>query len=256
MVKLDEKLVIFEDEDLLVINKPAGITVNNSQTTIEEVTVQDLVVDYLRIKNVGIKGEESEDEENTSDFASRSGIVHRIDKETSGILLVAKNELSFTNLQAQFKAREVHKTYQALAHGRISPSEGEINAPVGRLPWNRRQFGVVAGGRVSVTFYKVMDFYRTDNKKRDIVTMVRLKPITGRTHQIRVHLQYLGHPIFSDFLYAGRKVQREDRKLLSRVFLHAKEISFFHPRSGQRLELASPLPSELEALLDHLVPIV
>ena len=136
------------------------------------------------------------------------------------------------------------------------PEKGEINVPVGRLPWNRRQFGIVAGGRESVTFYEVMGYYRTDDKRREVVTLVKLRPITGRTHQIRVNLQYRGYPIFSDFLYAGRKTQREDRKLLERVFLHALEISFLHPRTNTRMELTAPLPSELEKVMDHLVPIV
>lgn len=253
----NELIIIFEDTDLLVINKPAGITVNRSQTTGGEKTVQDLVEEYLHIGGVDTRNEDGEgEEEDTSDFKGRSGIVHRIDKETSGILLIAKNEKSFINLQSQFKQREVHKTYQALAHGRVVPEKGEINVPVGRLPWNRRQFGIVAGGRESVTFYEVMGYYRTDDKRREIVTMVKLKPITGRTHQIRVHLQYLGYPIFSDFLYAGRKTQREDRKLLERVFLHALEISFLHPSTNVRINLSAPLPPELEKVLDHLVSIV
>src|SRR5690606_14061744 len=139
-------------------------------------------------------GEESDGEEEiVSDYHARSGIVHRLDKETSGILLVAKNEASFTALQAQFKAREVQKTYLALAHGRIGIEEGEINVPVGRLPWNRRQFGVVAGGRESVTNYRVKGYYRTNDKRREVLTYVELNPKTGRTHQIRVHLQYIGH---------------------------------------------------------------
>ncbi len=250
-------IIICEDTDLLVINKPAGITVNRSQTTTGEKTVQDLVEEYLHIEGVSTKNEDSEgEEEEVSDFRGRSGIVHRIDKETSGILLIAKNEKSFINLQSQFKQREVHKTYQALAHGRVVPERGEINVPVGRLPWNRRQFGIVAGGRESVTFYEVMGYYRTDDKRREVVTMVKLKPITGRTHQIRVHLQYLGYPIFSDFLYAGRKTQREDRKLLGRVFLHAQEISFIHPTTNVRIDIKAPLPRELEKVMDHLVPIV
>lgn len=253
----NELVVLYEDTDLLVINKQAGITVNRSQTTMGEKTVQDLVEEYLKIGGIVAKNEDSEgDEEVVSDFKGRSGIVHRIDKETSGILLIAKNEKAFVNLQSQFKQREVHKTYLALAHGRVAPEKGEINVPVGRLPWNRRQFGVVAGGRESITFYEVMDYYRTNDKKRDLVTMVKLKPITGRTHQIRVHLQYLGYPIFSDFLYAGRKTQREDRKLLERVFLHAAEISFLHPGTSVRMELIAPLPPELESVMDHLVPIV
>ncbi len=258
--------IIHEDEVLLVINKPAGITVNKSQTTDGEVTVQDQIEEYLQIKPEESKPVESdEDSEAQEDggfaspqetFLARAGIVHRIDKETSGILLIAKTVDAFSHLQAQFKNREVHKTYLALAHGRLVPETGEINVPVGRLPWNRRQFGIVAGGREAKTFYEVTGYFRTDDKRREVVSMVRLKPVTGRTHQIRVHLQYLGHPIFSDFLYAGRKTQREDRKLLERVFLHALEINFIHPKSEERVTFEAPLPPELASVMDHLVPIV
>jgi 23S rRNA pseudouridine1911/1915/1917 synthase len=217
-----------------------------------------LVEEYLNISDtVTLEQEEtSGDEEEQSDFKARSGIVHRLDKETSGVLIIAKNEQAFSNLQAQFKERLVHKTYQALAHGRVVPETGEIHVPVGRLPWNRRQFGIVAGGRESITFYEVTGYFRTDDKRREVVTMLRLKPVTGRTHQIRVHLQYLGHPIFSDFLYAGRKTQREDRKLLGRVFLHAAEISFLHPTTTKPLTISAPLPEELAKVMDHLVPIM
>jgi 23S rRNA pseudouridine1911/1915/1917 synthase len=242
--------IIFEDDVLLVVNKPAGMTVNRSETTTHEQTLQDWVEQEL-----GRRNEESGIDKE-SDFYQRAGIVHRIDKETSGILLIAKTPEAFANLQAQFKERRVKKSYIALAHGKLAPATGEINVPVGRLPWNRRQFGIVAGGRESVTFYTAEKYFRTPDKRRELLTLLRLNPITGRTHQIRVHLQYLGHPIFSDFLYAGRKTQREDRKLLARVFLHAATISFFHPVTREQLSLSAPLPPELQQVLDLLVPVV
>lgn len=242
--------IIFEDDALLVVNKPAGITVNRSETTIHEQTLQD----WVDAKRKAQSAERKNDED--SDFYQRSGIVHRIDKETSGILLIAKTPEAFSTLQAEFKERKVKKTYRALAHGKVAPETGEINVPVGRLPWNRRQFGIVAGGRESVTFYTVEGYFRTPDKRREPLTLLRLNPITGRTHQIRVHLQYLGHPIFADFLYAGRKTQREDRKLLGRVFLHAASISFFHPVTNELISLEAPLPSELQQVLDLLVPVI
>lgn len=260
--------ILFEDDVLLILNKPAGITVNNSQTTSGEETVQDQVEEYLHInarkaiseEKLENNGDIDEDSPELYDprkaFYERSGIAHRIDKETSGILLVAKTENAFINLQSQFKNREVYKAYLALAHGRLVPEKGEVNVPVGRLPWNRRQFGIVAGGKESKTFYEVTGYFRTDDKRREVVSLVKLKPVTGRTHQIRVHLQYLGHPIFSDFLYAGRKTQREDRKLLERVFLHAAEISFIHPQTHARVTFEAPLPQELAKVMDYLVPIV
>lgn len=253
--------ILFEDDALLVVNKPAGMTVNRSETTIHEETLQDWVEtrsgELHKGTSVAEASQRVESKElESTDFYQRAGIVHRIDKETSGILLIAKTPEAFANLQAQFKERKVKKSYIALAHGKIAPETGEINVPVGRLPWNRRQFGVVAGGRESVTFYTVEGYFRTPDKRREPLTLLRLNPITGRTHQIRVHLQYLGHPIFADFLYAGRKTQRDDRELLERVFLHAATISFFHPLTGEQIALSAPLPPELQRVLDLLVPMV
>ncbi|MCL4354666.1 RluA family pseudouridine synthase [Patescibacteria group bacterium] len=236
--------IIFEDDDLLVLDKPAGVTVNRSETTRYQITVQDFTDKHINFPK---------DSDPESDFIKRSGIVHRLDKETSGILLVAKKEAAFKELQRQFKDREVKKTYLALAHGRIIPEEGEIRAAVGRLPWNRKRFGVLAGGRESVTRYKVIHNYQSTilNKKEDL-TLVELYPETGRTHQIRVHLKYINRPIFADELYAGRKVSREDRRHLERVFLHAAKISFKHPVIGKPVEFISDLPLELENLLKQI----
>jgi len=184
------------------------------------------------------------------EFINRGGVVHRLDKETSGILLLAKNPEAFIELQRQFKEREVKKVYQALAHGKV-PQEGEINVPVGRLPWNRKQFGIVPGGRESKTEYKVLATYENP-KDKEILSLVELYPQSGRTHQIRVHLKYIGHPIFADFLYAGRKTARKDRNILPRVFLHAAKISFSHPKTHETMTFESPLPIELRELLDKL----
>jgi len=237
---------IFEDESLLVISKPAGITVNKADTTRYEPTVQEWAESKLNIKNQISKIEE------TSDFFSRGGIVHRLDKETSGVLLIAKTRVAFENLQKQFKDRVVKKRYIALAHGLISPEVGEIRVPVGRLPWNRRQFGVIADGREAITKYKVLSSKYKASGKDEMLSLVELYPETGRTHQIRVHLKYIFHPIFSDFLYAGRKTARIDRKLLPRVFLHASKISFAHPTTGNMIEFESVLPEELEETLKKL----
>lgn len=222
--------ILYEDEDILVLDKPAGITVNKSDTTKGDYTVQDFVEEKWQMTN------------DESDFYKRAGIVHRIDKETSGVLLVAKNLKAFENLQLQFKERRVKKTYVALVHGRVLPAEGEIKVPVGRLPWNRKRFGVLAGGKEATTKYKVI------NQMKDF-TLLELTPESGRTHQIRVHLKYIGHPIFADYLYAGRKTSRNDRKILDRVFLHAQKISFFHPKTNKIMAFESPLPFELTNVL-------
>lgn len=240
---MSEIKIIYEDKDLLIIDKPAGITVNRADTTKNELTVQDWVENYL---NFVLAGE--------GDFYSRAGIVHRIDKETSGLLLVAKNEESFINLQAQFKDRKVEKAYVALSHGIINPPEGEISVPVGRLPWNRKRFGVLAGGKESVTKYSVLSTFEfsASKKQKEQLTLLELNPKTGRTHQIRVHLKYINHPIFADHLYAGRKTARDDRKFLPRVFLHAAKISFFHPEDDKKISFESPLPEELSNFINNL----
>src|SRR3990167_2884087 len=220
--------VIYEDDVILVLDKPAGITVNKSDTTVGEQTVQDWVEEKFRIQNSEFRIDEE------TDFYKRAGIVHRLDKETSGILLVAKTPQAFENLQKQFKERIVKKTYIALAHGKIDEETGEIRVPVGRLPWNRKRFGIIPGGRDSITKYKILKIkYQIINGKKEPLTLLELYPETGRTHQIRVHLKYFNHPIFSDFLYAGRKTARSDRKILGRVFLHAAKISFKHPQTGK-----------------------
>ena len=236
--------VLYEDSDILVLNKPAGIIVNRSDTTKNEQTVQDWIEQqktnskWLIVSN------------SQSDFLKRAGIVHRIDKETSGILLVAKNPKAFEDLQRQFKERLIKKTYLALVHGKVIPSEGEISVPVGRLPWDRKKFGVLAGGKEAVTKYKVLDTMDlSKGKVTEPFSLLELYPKTGRTHQIRVHLKYFNHPIFADFLYAGRKTAREDRKILNRIFLHAYKIIFEHPATKKQIEIESPLPWQLRELL-------
>jgi RluA family pseudouridine synthase len=259
--------VIFEDEELLVLDKPAGMVVNRSDTTKSVETLQDWVESYFGDvmpnlfrhlpKNEILKQVQDDNDINNNyeeqaklDFVNRAGIVHRLDKETSGIILVAKTADSFANLQSQFKERRVQKTYVALAHGKIEPETGIIDVEVGRLPWNRKRFGVLSGGRGSVTEYKVIKNLKLKIKNsEEPLTLVELSPKTGRTHQIRVHLQYLKHPIFSDPLYAGRKTSRNDRQLLPRIFLHAAKISFFKPKTGAQLSFESPLPEELQKFL-------
>jgi 23S rRNA pseudouridine1911/1915/1917 synthase len=250
--------IVYEDDDLLILNKPSGVTVNTSDTTTGEMTLQNWVEEYRHLPpyiraekpTMPVEGKEETYKTPEEEFVNRAGIVHRLDKETSGIILVAKNVAAFKNLQAQFKERFVEKTYLALSHGSITPKKGEINVPVGRLPWNRKHFGVLAGGREALTLYEVVEEYSLLNgKEKEILTLVRLFPKTGRTHQIRVHLQYIHHPIFADFLYAGRKTSRNDRNLLSRVFLHAASISFTHPTTGKKLSFEAPMPEELQRVL-------
>src|SRR3989344_2526465 len=231
-----EPKVIYEDEDIFVLDKPAGWVVNEADTTKDNPVVQTWLKENFKSPLVTSRVE-------------RSGVVHRIDKETSGLLLIAKNQESFMNLQAQFKDRKVEKEYIALVHNQLKPSEGEINVPVGRLPWNRERFGVLAGGRDSTTAYNVVAYYTLNST---YYSLVELKPKTGRTHQIRIHLKYLGFPIVSDIFYAGRKTSRKDRLWCVRLFLHAAKISFYHPRTNEKISFASDLAPDLALALDSL----
>ena|SRR3989344_3614722 len=243
--------ILYEDDILIVINKPPGLVVNRAQSVKGE-TVQDWVEERLPLLSSRPPSRDPVKEKhgfrvkpgmtNTEeDFYDRAGIVHRIDKETSGILLIAKTREAFIELQRQFKQREVKKIYLALVHGKLVPDQGEIRAPVGRLPWNQQRFGVVPEGKEAVTKYKA-------TKTWDEMSLVELYPETGRTHQIRVHLKYINHPIIGDYLYAGRKTARDDRKWAPRVMLHAWKIAFSHPTSGETLAIEAPIPDDIKSV--------
>jgi len=227
-----EPKLIYEDDSFFVVDKPSGWITDISNTTTNQPVIQRWISQNFDFE--------------TNNFEHRNGIVHRLDKETSGLLLIAKTEAALLELQRQFKERLVHKKYVALAHGNIEDAEGVINEPVGRLPWRRDRFGVLAGGREAVTRYEVLSRYTI----YDIpYTLLELAPKTGRTHQIRIHLKHIGHPIVSDEFYAGRKTARHDRKWCPRLFLHAGEIQFIHPITKKIVKFSSPLPDDLAAIL-------
>lgn len=221
--------VIFQDDNILVLDKPSGWITNDASTTTTQPVVQTWLRENFKYTLIGER-------------ERRDGIVHRLDKETSGLLIVAKTLPAFENLQSQFKERKVKKIYIALVHGKVEPEEGEISAPVGRLPWRRERFGVLPGGREAVTCYKVLASYILHTT---YYSLVELYPETGRTHQIRIHLKFIGHPIVGDYFYAGRKTASEDRTWCPRLFLHAKSISFFHPETGKEVKFESNLPQDL-----------
>ncbi|MFC1646770.1 RluA family pseudouridine synthase [Patescibacteria group bacterium] len=237
--------ILYEDEQVCVIDKPVGVVVNKARTVKGE-TIQDWAAKKFSIFNFQFSKEDKE-----SDFYKRSGIVHRIDKETSGILILAKTPESFNNLQGQFKERLIKKVYIAIVHGKLVPSEGEINAPIGRLPWNRERFGVVAGGKEALTKYKVHSSQLIVHSKRKIqISIVEVYPYTGRTHQIRVHMKYINHPIVGDYLYAGRKTARRDRNIVGRVMLHAARIKFVHPVTNKTIAIKSPMPDDMNRIIN------
>jgi 23S rRNA pseudouridine1911/1915/1917 synthase len=176
------------------------------------------------------------------DEDGRPGIVHRLDKDTSGLILVARSEEVRRKLQAQFKAGEVLKVYLSLVEGIVEPKNGIIDAAIGRDAKNRKRMAVVRrGGRPAVTEYRVLE-------QLEGYSLLELRPRTGRTHQVRVHLAFIGHPVVGDSVYGHRK----QRLGLGRQFLHAHRLGFRHPSSGERMELVAELPADLQAVLEGL----
>jgi 23S rRNA pseudouridine1911/1915/1917 synthase len=240
--------ILYEDLDIVVIDKPSGIVVNRAETVKEE-TIQDWMDDRYNLSagRAAIQdlGSTNEDEHY---FIERSGIVHRLDRETSGTMVVAKTVDAFVGLLKEFKDRRVSKEYLALTHGIWKDKFGEISATVGRMRHNRKMFGIREDGRESVTAYRVeremtqWEFphdLKIDDRGYTGFSIVRFLPKTGRTHQIRVHARHLGHPLVGDFVYAGRKRSREDRKWSHRIMLHAKRLSFEHPLTHQNISFES-----------------
>ncbi len=214
--------ILYEDDDVLVVDKPAGLTVHPAPGYTGPTLVH-AVLSHLS-KFV--------------DDVERPGIVHRLDKDTSGVMVVAKNPAALSNLSAQFKKRTVSKVYLALVKGHLIPEEGIIEAPIGRDSGDREKMAITSEsrGRQARTNYRVIK-YAGD------YTYLAVKPETGRTHQIRVHLAAIGYPVVGDATYGIKSY------LLSRQFLHAHKLSFHLPSSGKRVEFESPLPADLESAL-------
>lgn len=217
--------IVYEDSDLLVIDKPAGLVVHPGAGHSSHTLVNALLAHCPDL--AGIKG------------SLRPGIVHRLDKDTSGLMMVAKNDLAQASLSSQLKARSVVKKYLALVSGHLSPQQGAIEAPIGRDPSHRQRMAVVSKGREARTLYRVMKYLGD-------YTLVEVTPETGRTHQIRVHLSAIGHPVVGDSIYGKRS------PFLARLFLHASTLGFKHPRTGQYMEFKSELPEELEEALESI----
>jgi 23S rRNA pseudouridine1911/1915/1917 synthase len=222
--------IIYEDADVLVIDKPAGLVVHPAPGHASGTLVNAVLAHSPEMRSTG-------------EDAERPGIVHRLDKDTSGLLVVAKNELSLRFLSSQFKERTTEKTYIALLHGHLSPARGEIDAPIGRDPRFRQRMAVVAGGRSAQTGYRVIRY-------AGAFTLVEAMPHTGRTHQIRVHFASIGHAVAGDPVY-GR---RQPLPGLTRQFLHATRLRIRLPSSGELHEFSSPLPADLAAVLSKMEP--
>jgi 23S rRNA pseudouridine1911/1915/1917 synthase len=220
--------VIYEDDDLLVINKPSGLVVHPAAGHRSGTLVNALLARCPEMRAAG---------------EPRAGIVHRLDKDTSGLIVAAKTEAARLALQEQFKRRQVHKVYLALLEGRPPQPRGVIDAPLGRDPRHRQRMAVVHDGRPARTVYRVLESFADH-------TLVQVEPETGRTHQIRVHFAWLGCPVAGDAVYGRRRGR--GKELLGRQFLHAWKLRFRLPSSGEEIEPVAPLPPELEAVLAEL----
>lgn len=226
--------IIYEDETLLVINKPKGMVVHPAAGN-ESGTLVNALLYHCGDSLSGIGG------------VARPGIVHRIDKDTSGLLVVAKTDLAHRALAAQLEDHSLYREYRALVQGGFKTDTGTVDAPIGRHPVDRKKMAVIRDGmhaaKRAVTHYTVLARYGT-------VTELSLRLETGRTHQIRVHMASLGHPLLGDVVYGGGHTafEKKHAALLSGQALHAERISFVHPTSGERVTFSSPLPEEFEAL--------
>ena len=226
--------IIYEDSDIVVINKPSGMVVHPAPGN-ESGTLVNALLYHCGDTLSGING------------VIRPGIVHRIDKDTSGLLVVAKNDDAHIFLSALLKDHDIKRTYHAIIIGHMKEQNGTVNAPIARHSVDRKKMAVVAGGREAITHYEVIEEYTG-------YSYLKLNLETGRTHQIRVHMSYKGHPIIGDTVYGGGKTQFEkaNSALLDGQSLHAKELSFPHPRTKKIMHFECELPSNFKALIEKL----
>lgn len=217
--------IAYEDEDILVVDKPAGLTVHPGPGHPNHTLVNAILA---HCSNIVTRGD-----------SSRPGIVHRLDKETSGLMVVAKNDVARQYLIDQFKSRAVTKGYLVLVNGKVFPQEGKIEAPIGRDPHYRKRMAVVEDGREASTKYRVREYLGD-------YSFLEVSPETGRTHQIRVHLSAIGHPVAGDAVYGGKSPH------IGRQFIHAYHLGFYLPTSGTYQEFTCPLPRDLEEALESL----
>jgi len=230
--------IVFEDDDLIVVNKPAGIVVHPAAGADAGTLANALAYHFSQLSNTA--------------GTARPGIVHRLDKGTSGLLVAAKTESAHENLADQFRAREVFKSYVALVHGHVEKKTDQIDQPIARDPRNRIRMAVVRGGRPALSIYRV-------RKRFERFTLLDIELKTGRTHQIRVHLAWLKHPVVGDEVYGGGRDKtvndaqvRAQISRLGRQFLHAEQLGFRHPRTGEEVRFTAQPPDDLRHLLEVL----
>jgi len=219
--------VVYTDDDVIVVNKPAGLIVHPGAGRPDKTMVNGLLARFPEIENVGQEG--------------RPGIVHRLDGETSGLLVVARTNTAYDSLSAAMARHDVERVYAAVVSGIVSDDRGLIDAPIGRSTQRRTRMAVISDGREARTHYEV----RARSAEEPPATYLRCQLDTGRTHQIRVHLSAIGHPVLGDPTYGNRT----SRAGFSRVALHAQQLGFVHPVSGEELLFEAPIPADLEELL-------
>lgn len=218
--------IVYEDNEIIIINKPSGMVVHPAPGHASGTLVNALMYHYQQLSD--LNGE------------NRAGIVHRIDKDTSGLLIICKTNFAHRKISEQLKSKEAHRTYHAIVTGSIGHNLGIIDAPIGRDPSNRQKMAIVPTGKNAVTKFKVLDRFRD-------FTYLELQLETGRTHQIRVHMSYINHPVFGDPLYGVRKQVEPFGQ-----YLHAKKIGFIHPRTNEYMEFEVDLPEEFKVKLAEL----
>jgi len=246
--------IVYEDEEVVVVNKPAGMVVHPA-SGVRTGTLANAVAYRLQASGAGSRApgssEPTPDARHTAP-SQRPGIVHRLDRDTSGLIVVALTPRAHENLSDQFRARTVFKSYAALVHGVVKEDKGKIEQPIGRDPRHRTRMGVVRTGRAAVSIWKA-------RRRFERMTLLDVEIKTGRTHQIRVHLAWMNHPVVGDETYGGgRDKNLHDPRLrsavasLGRQFLHAARLGFHHPATGQWLSFDAPLPADLAGLLEQL----
>jgi len=218
--------IVYEDDDIIVINKPSGLVVHPASSYQGHTLVHGLLHQAKDLSSIN--------------GVIRPGIVHRIDKDTSGLLVVAKNDFAHQFLSDQLKSHEMKREYVALVYGTFTENEGKIDAPISRNPKNRLKMAVVEGGKQAITHFSVV-------KRYEKYTLLKLKLETGRTHQIRVHLSYINHPVVGDPLYGPKNVIGENGQ-----FLHAEKLTLIHPTKKELLTFQCELPFEFKDLIDKL----
>ncbi len=220
----------YEDSDIIVLSKPVGMVVHPAHGHATGTLVNALLAHATDLSGIG--------------GVARPGIIHRLDKDTSGLMIVAKNDLAHQRLSQELKDREIKRTYLTLVHGRFKDGKGIIDAPIGRSPRFRQKMAVMGtSAREAISHYKVLAMY-------DDYSLVEVSLKTGRTHQIRVHMKYIHHPVVGDQTYGTGSSKRDLG--LSRQFLHAYRLEFTHPRTGERMLFEDPLPPDLQEVLDKL----